>query len=289
MSGFKGPQRRDHAGREAWQKRLFQVIFEADTPAGKAFDVCLIVVIALSILAVMLDSVVSIRAEHGRALRGFEWLVTALFVIEYVLRLLCVERPLAYARSFYGVIDLLAILPTPLSLLMPGTQSLLVIRGLRLLRVMRIFKLAGYLGQANLLLDALRASRTKILVFLGTVAILALILGSAMYLIEGEAGGFTSIPRSVYWAIVTMTTVGYGDIAPLTVTGQVLAAAVMLLGYAILAVPTGIVAAELVEQIRPAEITTRGCPHCLAEGHRPDANYCRNCGKALDPTRDDSS
>lgn len=271
------------AGRRGWQARLFTIIFEADTPAGKLFDVILIAVIAVSIVAVMLESVEAVQVSYGPALRTLEWTITALFTLEYLLRLACVQRPAGYARSFFGVVDVMALLPTYLSVLLPGSQSLVVIRGLRLLRVMRVFKLAGYLGQANLLMNALRASRSKILVFIGTVLLLDLILGSAMYLIEGEEGGFTSIPRSVYWAIVTMTTVGYGDIAPVSVAGQLLAAAVMLLGYAILAVPTGIVAAEIVEQIRPVEITTRSCPHCLTEGHNPSSQFCRDCGERLDP------
>lgn len=269
------------AGRRGWQGRVFTIIFEADTPAGKRFDVALIAVIAISILAVMLESVEVVAVRYGPALRVVEWTITVFFAIEYLLRLACVERPGIYARSFFGVIDLLAILPSFLSLVFPGSQSLLVIRGLRLLRVMRVFKLAGFLGQANLLVVALEASRRKILVFLGAVLLLDLIAGSAMYLLEGSEGGFTSIPRAVYWAIVTMTTVGYGDIAPVTIPGQMLAAVVMLLGYAILAVPTGIVTAEIVEQIRPAEITTRSCAHCLSEGHARDARFCRHCGEPL--------
>ncbi|MBW2244366.1 MAG: ion transporter [Deltaproteobacteria bacterium] len=282
-TAYEVGESREVAGQKGWQNRLFTIIFEADTPAGKRFDVILIAVIAISILAVMLESVEAAQAKYGSALRIMEWVITVFFTIEYALRLSCVERPANYARSFFGVIDLLAILPSFVSLVLPGSQSLLVIRGLRLLRVMRIFKLAGFLGQANLLLVAMRASRRKILVFLGTVLLLDLILGSAMYLIEGVEGGFTSIPRSVYWAIVTMTTVGYGDIAPVTVPGQLLASVVMLLGYAILAVPTGIVTAEIVEQIRPAEITTRGCPHCLSEGHPWDARFCKDCGEPLPP------
>ncbi|MCP5067480.1 MAG: ion transporter [bacterium] len=269
------------AGRRSWQGRLFTVIFEADTPAGKKFDVSLIAVITVSILAVMLESVETVQIRYGSALRNMEWIITGFFAVEYAVRLSCLERPAAYARSFFAVSDLLAILPSFLSLVFPGSQSLLVIRGLRLLRVMRIFKLAGFLGQANLLLSALHASRRKIMVFLGTVLLLDLIAGSAMYMLEGSEGGFTSIPRSVYWAIVTMTTVGYGDITPVTIPGQMLAAVVMLLGYAILAVPTGIVTAEIVEQIRPSEITTRGCMHCLSEGHAWDARFCRHCGEAL--------
>jgi voltage-gated potassium channel len=270
----------DRAGPRPWQDRLFRILFEADTPAGKAFDVALIALIAVSVLAVMLESVAPIRARWGDALRRLEWAITALFTLEYGLRLVSVQRPRRYAASFFGVVDLLAVLPTYVSVLLPGTQSLLVIRALRLLRVLRVFKLASYLGQANLLLTALRASRGKVVVFLVTVLILNLILGSLLYLVEGEASGFTSIPRSVYWAIVTMTTVGYGDIAPVTVPGQLLAAAAMLMGYAIIAVPTGIVTAEIVGAHRPM-VTTRTCSSCLSEGHGWDARYCRDCGEPL--------
>ncbi len=269
-------------GRDGWRRRTFEIIFEADTGAGKAFDVALIAVIVISVVAVVLESVASIRAAWGGALRALEWIVTGLFSLEYVLRLACVERPSRYARSFFGVVDLLAVLPTYLSLLLPGSQTLIVIRALRLLRVLRVFKLAPYLGEAQLLLQALRASRNKIAVFLGTVLILVLILGAMMYLIEGSAAGFTSIPRSMYWAIVTMTTVGYGDIAPVTIAGQLLAAAIMILGYAIIAVPTGIVTAEMFEA-RRTPLTTRSCPACLSEGHPLGARYCMHCGGTLDP------
>jgi len=271
------------AGTRSWQERVFEVIFEADTTAGKIFDVALICVICVSIVAVMLESVASIEAEWGGELRILEWVVTATFTIEYLLRLAVVRKPWGYAKSFFGVLDLISILPTYLSLILPGSQTLLVVRSLRLLRVMRIFKLAEYLGQANLLLDSLQASRRKIFVFLATVLLLDLILGSIMYLLEGGESGFTSIPRSVYWAIVTMTTVGYGDIAPVTVLGQFFAAVVMLLGYAIIAVPTGIVTAEIVDHLRlPPEVTTRSCPACVSEGHILSARFCRDCGEPLD-------
>jgi voltage-gated potassium channel len=259
---------------------LFRIIFEADTPAGKVFDVALIGVIVLSVLAAMLESVPDIGARHGELLRAVEWGITLLFTLEYVLRLWCVVRPWRYAVSFFGVVDLLAILPTYVSVLLPGTQSLVVIRALRLLRIMRVFKLAGFLGEANLLLDALRNSSRKILVFLSTVVILNLILGSVMYLVEGRASGFDSIPRAVYWAIVTMTTVGYGDIAPVTVPGQIVAAGVMILGYSIIAVPTGLVTAEMFSALRPP-VTARSCPYCLTEGHERSAAYCKHCGEAL--------
>ncbi|MDH3518924.1 MAG: ion transporter [Myxococcales bacterium] len=274
--------------RGAWREQLRIIIFEADTRAGKVFDVALLVAIVLSVVAVMLDSVTSIRSAHGAALRSAEWVFTLLFTVEYALRLLSVPRAGSYARSFFGIVDLLAIIPTYLSVVFPGAQSLLVIRALRLLRIFRVFKLGRFLGEANLLNLALRSSRHKVVVFLGTVLVLVTILGAAMYLIEGEQGGFTSIPVSVYWAIVTMTTVGYGDIAPQTILGQALASLVMILGYSIIAVPTGILTAELVDAAyhgrgeRP--LTTRTCPHCMSEGHEQRAQYCKDCGAALDST-----
>jgi voltage-gated potassium channel len=264
------------------RSRLHEIIFEADTPAGKAFDVALLLAIALSVAAVMLESVAPIRERYGRQLYLVEWFFTILFTIEYLLRLFCVRYPLRYARSFFGIIDLLAVLPTYLSALLPGAQSLLVIRVIRLLRIFRIFKLTRYLGEAKTLTVALRASRHKIIVFLGAVLTIVTIMGALMYLIEGPAAGFTSIPRGVYWAVVTMTTVGYGDIAPRTVIGQTLAAFVMILGYAIIAVPTGIVSAELVQAARDSlGRSTQACPGCGAEGHDSDAVYCKRCGHEL--------
>ncbi len=271
-----------HGQRAPWRRRLHEVIFEADTPAGKAFDVALLVAIVLSVTAVCLESVAAIRAAWGPELRVAEWVFTILFSIEYLLRLLCVGRPAAYARSFYGVVDLLAVVPTYLSLAIAGTQSLLVIRALRLLRVFRVFKLAHLLTEAATLRAALRASIPKITVFLGTVLTAVLIVGAAMYLIEGEQSGFTSIPRAVYWAIVTMTTVGYGDIAPQTVPGQTLAAALMVLGYAIIAVPTGIVTVEI-SRARRGVPTTQACPQCGGEGHDADAVFCKYCGSGIHP------
>lgn len=265
------------------RERLREIIFEADTPAGKAFDVALLVAIFGSVLAVMLETVASIRDRAGDLLRISEWIFTGLFTVEYVARLAVVERPLRYARSFFGLVDLAAVLPAYLSLLLPGAHSLLVIRALRLLRIFRVFKLGRFLGEQNLLMISLRRSRAKILVFMATVLILDLILGSGMYLIEGEASGFTSIPVSMYWAIVTMTTVGYGDIAPATPLGQALAAVVMIIGYSIIAVPTGIITAGIVEASR-MPVTTRSCAHCTSEGHLPDARYCKDCGERLSET-----
>ncbi|MFO7652754.1 MAG: ion transporter [Candidatus Krumholzibacteriia bacterium] len=262
--------------------RLHEVIFEADTPAGRLFDLVLIWSILLSVLVVMLDSVRSVRAEYGRLLIAAEWGFTLLFTVEYLLRLGSVGRPRRYATSFFGVIDLLAILPTYLSLVVPGAQYLLVIRMLRVLRIFRVLKLAQYLEEANTLLRALRASLRKIAVFFSVVITLVVIFGSVMYLIEGEQHGFTSIPRSIYWSIVTMTTVGYGDISPRTAIGQAVAAVVMLLGFAIIAVPTGIVVAEIDRAGRlTVGVSTQACPQCSSEGHQPGARYCKDCGTPL--------
>lgn len=265
-----------------WRARLHEVIFEADTPAGKAFDLLLILAIALSVLAIMLESVKDIDAAWGPELRAVEWVFTGLFTVEYVIRLMCVRRPGRYARSFFAVIDLLAILPSYGGLFFGGAaRSLLVVRAFRLLRVFRVLKLVRFLTEGSDLLSALRASRPKITVFIGTVITLDLIVGALMYLIESDASGFTSIPRCMYWAIVTMTTVGYGDIAPQTLGGQVLASAVMILGYGIIAVPTGIVTVEL-GRVRPApQITTRACRSCGGEGHDADAVHCKHCGAVL--------
>ncbi|MBI9075952.1 MAG: ion transporter [Desulfatibacillum sp.] len=258
-----------------------EIIFEADTPAGKAFDVVLIISIMLSVLVVMADSVHSIQVQFGGALYVLEWVFTVLFTVEYILRLACIGKPVKYAASFFGVVDLLAILPTYLSFFLPGSHYLTVIRVLRLLRVFRVLKLAQYVGEANELMRALASSRRKITVFLFVVATLVVILGSVMYVVEGEANGFVSIPAGIYWAVVTLTTVGYGDISPQTALGQALAALVMILGYAIIAVPTGIVSAELVRGPDRKIISTQACPQCSRDGHDPDANNCKYCGAPL--------
>ncbi len=262
------------------RQRLHEVIFGTDTPAGKGFDLILLVLIIASVLAVVLESVASIRTSHGPELRAFEWVVTILFTIEYLLRLYCVGKPWRYARSFYGIVDLLAILPTYVSVIIPGAQSLLVIRALRLLRVFRVLKLVHFVGEAAQLGAALRASARKIIVFLGAVLSIVVIVGSLMYLIEGEANGFTNIPVSIYWSIVTMTTVGYGDIAPQTPLGKMLASAIMILGYGIIAVPTGIVSVELAGVARKTA-AQRACPGCGAGGHDSDAEHCKFCGDRL--------
>lgn len=266
--------------RALWRVKLHEIIFEADTPAGKAFDVLLIGSILTSVLVVMLDSVAVFEPRYGRVFHLFEWFFTMLFTVEYVLRIVTVGRPLAYARSFFGVVDLLAIMPTYASLLIPGSQYLIVIRILRILRIFRILKLAQYSGEARLLMRALRESRRKIFVFLYTVLTLVVIMGSLMYLIEGRENGFTSIPRSIYWAIVTLTTVGYGDISPKTNIGQILAAIIMITGYAIIAVPTGIVTVELSRAAR-SRVDNRACLECGADDHDSDARHCKYCGTKL--------
>ena len=261
--------------------RLHEIIFESDTRAGRLFDLALIWLILLSVATVILESVRGVRAHYGEVLYALEWLFTVLFTIEYVLRLLSVRRPFRYATSFFGVVDLLAIIPTYLSIFVPGSQYLLVIRILRLLRVFRLLKLSEYVAEADTLRLALRAGRRKISVFISAVLLLVVIIGALMYVVEGEAHGFTSIPISIYWAIVTLTTVGYGDLSPRTPFGQFLASIVMILGYGIIAVPTGIVTVELAEAARQKQLTRQSCPSCGAEGHDPDALYCKYCGASL--------
>lgn len=247
----------------SWRARIYQIIFETDTRAGKRFDIVLLWVILLSVIVVMLESVRSVRMAHGPLLRQLEWGVTGLFTVEYILRLLAVKRPHRYAGSFFGITDILAVVPTYLSVFLIGSSSLLVLRALRLLRIFRILKLGRYIGQMDVLVRALKGSRDKIFIFVFVVLTLTVILGTLMYLIEGETHGFSSIPRSIYWAIVTMTTVGYGDIVPSTVPGQMLAAFVMILGYAIIVVPTGIFSVELARAARESETKSPDtCPHC---------------------------
>jgi voltage-gated potassium channel len=267
--------------KDSIRDRVHEVIFEADTFWGKTFDVVLLVAIILSVITVMLESVTEIRVNHGRALLIAEWVFTILFTLEYAARLWSVNKPMKYATSFFGVIDLLSILPAYLALVISGAQAFLIICSIRLLRVFRVLKMVRFLGEASQLSTALRASRIKILVFVGTVFILVVILGTLMYLIEGSANGFTSIPKSIYWAVVTLTTVGYGDIAPQTALGQGLATLIMILGYGIIAVPTGIVSAEMANQTPVIHKNTQACPHCGAEGHRNRAKYCYNCGDEL--------
>ncbi|MHC5164503.1 MAG: ion transporter [Planctomycetota bacterium] len=263
------------------RKKLYEIIFKADTPAGKLFDVVLIICIVASVGVVMLDSVDTISEQYHSLFVGLEWFFTALFTVEYILRMYCVPSKLKYTTSFFGIIDLLSILPTYLSIFTRGMSYLKVIRILRVLRVFRILKLGNHTKQADLLRKALYASRAKIIVFLCFVLTLVVIIGALMYSIEGtqDDTGFTSIPKSIYWAIVTLTTVGYGDISPQTGPGQFLAAIVMLLGYSIIAVPTGIVTAQII-QTSP-KTKTQTCPNCNHASHEPDANFCKKCGAKL--------
>ena len=272
-----------------WQRTAYSVIFESDTRAGRAFDIVLLVAIVLSVATVMLDSVRSINAEYGPVLRVVEWLFTGLFLAEYLARLLVVRRPLTYAFSLLGIIDFLSTVPALLALAFAGGQYLLAIRILRLLRTFRIFKLGQFVGQGEFIVQALKASRFKIIVFLSAVLMLTVVAGTLMYVVEGAEHGFTSIPKCVYWAIVTVTTVGYGDISPVTILGQTLASLLMILGYAIIAVPTGIVSAQMAmpgAQSGPATPPPPTykqfiCHVCQAPEHRPDAEYCWRCGEKL--------
>ena len=269
-----------------WRESLHSIIFGAETYAGKLFDIVLIICIAFSVLFVMLSSVEALYQQYGKLFFYAEWTFTLLFSIEYALRLISVRQPKLYARSFYGVIDLLSILPSYIGLLLPGIKYMLIIRILRLLRIFRIFKLAEYVEEADTLMTALKNSSEKILVFLYTVLTLCIVFGSLLYVVEGSASGFTSIPKSVYWAIVTLTTVGYGDIAPQTPLGQMIAAAIMILGYGIIAVPTGIYSAELIKSYRPSQVSNEACPNCGRIGHDTDADFCKYCGGALEDTEE---
>ena len=272
-------QNKQNIEKSNFRSRLHEIIFEADTTVGKLFDIGLIFSIVFSVVIVMLDSVKPINIRYGHIFYFLEWIFTILFTIEYMFRIYCVRKPMYYIMSFYGVVDFLAIAPTYLSLILPGSQYLLVIRLLRVLRIFRVLKFVQYLGEAKQLLRALRASRRKITIFIFTVLTTVVIMGSLMYIIEGEKNGFTSIPKSIYWAIVTLTTVGYGDIAPQTNVGQTLAAIIMLLGYAIIAVPTGIFTVEMTRA--SSKVSTQACPSCGAEGHDYDAAFCKYCGTKL--------
>jgi voltage-gated potassium channel len=271
---------------QGWRERARRVIFEADTPGGKAFDIVLLAMIVFSVLLVMVESVPGVAERNAALLAMLEWTVTLAFTLEYIARLLSAEHPGRYARSFFGIIDLLAILPVYIDVLLPGTgaQSLLVVRSLRLLRVFRVFKMAQFLQEANYLLLAVRSSTRKILVFLLTVLLINVIVGSTMYVIEGAANGFDTMFRGVYWSIVTMSTVGFGDIAPQTPLGQVLAAALMIVGYSVIAVPTGIVSAEVTNARR--DRLDRRCPRCGEVGHAEEAAHCLRCGSSLSDTGD---
>lgn len=267
---------------KTWRGKLHEIIYEADTPAGKLFDVVLLIVIIVSIIFVMLESVEWIDKKYHDFLNISEWIITILFSFEYIARIVSVKNPKKYIFSFYGIIDLLSTIPKYLSLFLVGTHHLVALRALRLLRVFRILKLARYIGESTNFVRALKASRAKIAVFLSFVLILCIILGTIMYLVESNESGFSSIPRSIYWAIVTLTTVGYGDIAPVTPLGQFLASIIMILGYGIIAIPTGIVSAEMTK-VNKHEVNTNTqcCTNCLAELHNDDAEYCFKCGCKL--------
>lgn len=262
------------------KETLFKVIFEANTPSGKWFDVALIICIVLSVATVLLESVESIKYEYGIIFRWIEWSFTILFTIEYALRVFCVPVKRRYIFSFYGLVDLLAILPSFLGLILTDAHYFIVIRILRILRIFRIFKLTQYISQAKVLADALRRSREKVIIFFVSIFVLTIIFGAIMYIIEGPENGFTSIPKSVYWAIVTITTVGYGDISPQTPLGQAIASFAMITGYSIIAIPTGIFVAELSQAIKKDNLT-RSCPRCQKFGHDSHANYCDDCGSKL--------
>lgn len=263
-----------------WQRKMNDVIFGAETPAGKWFDITLLIIILISVIGVMLESVPEIRLKWGEELHYAEWGLTIIFTIEYIARLLCVKRPILYIFSFYGIIDLLSVLPTYLGLFFVGTGPLRVLRCIRLLRLFRILKLHQFVEDSERLMRAMKSSRSKIIVFLFSVLMLVIILGTIMYLVEDHDSGFTSIPRSIYWAIVTLTTVGYGDIAPATPLGQFIASIVMILGYAIIAVPTGIVTNELIHD-KNNIVSNRACPNCSKNDHDEDADFCKYCGHEL--------
>ena len=265
----------------SWKSRAHEIIYEADTPAGKAFDVGLLIVIVLSIVLVMLESIPGMNERYYWEFYTAEWIITAIFTIEYILRIIVINKPARYIFSFYGIVDLLSTLPTYIAILGGGHNLLFAVRALRLLRIFRILKITRYIGESNKLLLALRNSRAKILVFLYAVIILCVIMGTIMYLVEGPENGYTSIPTGIYWCIVTLTTVGFGDIHPVTPLGQFIASLIMITGYGIIAVPTGIVTSEFTRRNQDIPINTQVCPHCNESKHLDKAEYCHNCGKLL--------
>ncbi|MDR4507195.1 MAG: ion transporter [Candidatus Brocadiaceae bacterium] len=264
-----------------WQEFLYEIIFKVDTPAGKCFGIVVIITIVLSVATVIIHTVDTIDQKYGKALDRAEWVFTLLFTTEYLLRLICCKKRSSYACSFFGIVDLFAVLPTYISIFLPGSHVLLVIRILRVLRVFRVLKLVKYIGESDLLLDALQSSRRKITVFLFSVITIVVIFGSVMYVVETPANGFTSIPRSIYWAVVTLTTVGYGDITPKTTVGQALSMIIMVMGYGIIAVPTGIVTAEITSAMGHKKVSTNICESCGYRWHDDDAVYCKHCGMKL--------
>ncbi len=263
-----------------WKRNLYEIIFKADTYYGKLFDEVLLVLILLSVGVVMLESIAEVRLNYGNYLSAAEWILTVLFLAEYIIRIICSPKPKKYVLSFFGVVDMLAILPTFIALLVPAVQPLIVIRALRLLRVYRILKLYHFIHEGNILLIALRNSLHKIFIFMLFILVLVLLLGSIMYVVEGAENGFNSIPLSIYWAVITLTTVGYGDIVPSTDLGKFISTFIMLLGYSIIAIPTGIVSAEITRR-RGTEIKTRICPYCDESEHQADAKFCKTCGVEL--------
>ncbi|WP_316748384.1 ion transporter [Pedobacter gandavensis] len=267
--------------KQDWRAKLHEIIYESNTYAGKAFDVALLIAIFASILIVMLDSVQSYHQKYGQLFAIMEWTFTGLFTIEYILRLIIIKRPIEYVKSPLGIVDLLALIPSYLSVIFIGAQSLLALRALRLLRVFRIFKLGHYLSEMKFLTVALRGSMRKISIFMLTVLALVVVLGSIMYLVENRENGFSNIPESIYWAIVTITTVGYGDISPVTPLGKFIASLIMLIGYAIIAVPTGIITTEMAVAARKKGFKHEVCPGCGREGHDDDAKFCKYCATKL--------
>lgn len=265
---------------EKYRAKLHTIIYEADTPAGRLFDITLLCVIVISVVAVMLESMASVKILYGHELAVIEWVITIFFTLEYIARIIAVRQPLHYIFSFYGIIDLLATVPKYIGLMFPGTGVLISIRAIRLLRVFRILKLTHYVGAGDQLINALKRSRVKIAVFLFGVFVVCIFMGTLMYLVEGPESGFTSIPVSIYWTIVTLTTVGFGDITPITPLGQFVSVIIMIMGYGIIAVPTGLVTAQLMSGETP-HLNTQACPNCGALQHRDDAKYCYNCGTSL--------
>ena len=265
-----------------WKSTLHRIIYEADTPMGKWFDVVLLIVIVLSIVLVMLESIMGLNVKYSREFHIAEWIITFFFTIEYILRVLTIKKPKRYIFSFYGIVDLLSTLPTYIAFISGGFNMLFALRALRLLRIFRILKITRYIGESNKLMRALRDSRAKIFIFLFAVLIITIIMGTVMYLVEGPEYGFTSIPVSIYWCIVTLTTVGYGDIHPGTPLGQLIASLIMITGYGVIAVPTGIVSAELtMGKNRLVHTNTQNCPNCNESKHLDGAEFCHNCGHKL--------
>ncbi|QLE85157.1 ion transporter [Shewanella sp. Scap07] len=265
----------------ALKLKLRRVIFGTDSKSGRYFDIALIICIICSVALVLLDTVASIHARFGEQIRALEWVFTAVFTVEYILRLYCSAHPIKYARSFYGIVDLLSILPSYLALLFPGSNFALVIRILRLFRIFRVFKLLRYLSEGNLLLRAMIHSSRKVFIFFFSVSLIVMVVGAIMYVVEGPDNGFSSIPKSIYWTIVTITTVGYGDITPVTNLGQAIAAFTMLLGYSIIAIPTGILTAEISQEMGRSK-DLRRCSNCLKTGHESQARFCDQCGSELE-------